>query len=51
VALAFAQAAGPLVTVKQYENLFHEMFLEPERDVLIADIVRWVAKRLPAQGS
>jgi alpha-beta hydrolase superfamily lysophospholipase len=48
VALAFAQAAGPLVTVKQYENLFHEMFLEPERDVLIGDIVRWVAKRLPA---
>ena len=48
VALAFAQAAGPIVEVKQYEDLFHEMFLEPERDVLIADIVRWVANRLPA---
>lgn len=48
VSLAFAQAVGPLVTVKRYENLFHELFLEPERDALIGDIVRWVETRLPA---
>jgi alpha-beta hydrolase superfamily lysophospholipase len=41
-ALAFARAAGPTVELKQYEGLFHELFLEPERDVVIADLVRWL---------
>jgi acylglycerol lipase len=46
VALAFARAAGPVVEVKRYDNLFHEMFLEPERDQVIADLVRWLSLRL-----
>jgi alpha-beta hydrolase superfamily lysophospholipase len=41
-ALAFAQQAGPMVATKQYEGLFHELFLEPERDTVIADIARWL---------
>jgi lysophospholipase len=39
--LAFAQAAGPIVEVKRYDKLFHEMFLEPERDQVIDDLLRW----------
>jgi alpha-beta hydrolase superfamily lysophospholipase len=42
VALAFAREAGPIVEVKVYDNLFHEMFLEPERDEVIADMTRWL---------
>lgn len=41
-ALAFAQQAGDTVTVRRYEPLFHEMFLEPEREQVIDDIVRWL---------
>ena len=43
--LAFAQAAGPIVEVKRYDKLFHEMFLEPERDQVIADLVRWTIEK------
>jgi alpha-beta hydrolase superfamily lysophospholipase len=42
VALEFAQAVGPLVEVKRYEGLFHELFLEPEREQVISDIVGWL---------
>jgi alpha-beta hydrolase superfamily lysophospholipase len=44
--LQFAQSAGAIVEVKRYDKLFHEMFLEPERDQVIADLVRWtIAKQ------
>jgi alpha-beta hydrolase superfamily lysophospholipase len=43
VALDFARAAGPLVEVRMYDNLFHEMFLEPERAQVIGDLVGWLA--------
>jgi acylglycerol lipase len=43
--LAFAQAAGSVVEVKRYDNLFHEMFLEPERDQVIADLMRWTIEK------
>jgi alpha-beta hydrolase superfamily lysophospholipase len=43
--LAFAQAAGPIVEVKRYDKLFHEMFLEPERDQVIADLLRWTIEK------
>jgi alpha-beta hydrolase superfamily lysophospholipase len=46
-ALAFAQQAGDIVTVRRYEALFHEMFLEPERDLVLADIAQWLR---PAQA-
>jgi alpha-beta hydrolase superfamily lysophospholipase len=43
--LAFARAAGPMAEVKRYDNLFHEMFLEPERDQVIADLIRWTIEK------
>jgi lysophospholipase len=42
-ALAFAQQAGNIVTVRRYETLYHEVFLEPERDQVITDIASWLA--------
>jgi alpha-beta hydrolase superfamily lysophospholipase len=45
VALAFARDAGPIVDVKVYEGLFHELYLEPERDLVIGDIVTWLGRR------
>ena len=42
----FARAAGPIVEVRVYDNLFHELFLEPERDAVIAELVRWIAAKL-----
>jgi alpha-beta hydrolase superfamily lysophospholipase len=47
VALGFARDAGPIVEVKQYEGLFHEIFLEPERDQVIADVIAWLVARRP----
>jgi alpha-beta hydrolase superfamily lysophospholipase len=41
-ALAFAAAAGGPVKVLRYESLYHELFLEPERQQVIADIGAWV---------
>jgi alpha-beta hydrolase superfamily lysophospholipase len=43
--LAFARAAGPIVEVKVYEQLFHELYLEPERQTVINDIVTWLSGR------
>jgi lysophospholipase len=45
-ARAFARSAGPIVEVRVYDNLFHEMFLEPERDAVIAELVRWTTTKL-----
>jgi alpha-beta hydrolase superfamily lysophospholipase len=42
---AFAKSAGPIVEVTQYEGLYHELFLEPERDTVIGDIARWLTAR------
>ena len=39
---AFARGAGDVVQVRSYDQLFHEMFLEPEADVVLADIVAWL---------
>jgi alpha-beta hydrolase superfamily lysophospholipase len=44
-AIAFAKAAGPIVDLKVYEKLFHEMYLEAGRDVLIADVIDWLSRR------
>jgi alpha-beta hydrolase superfamily lysophospholipase len=46
--LAFARAVGPRIEVKTYPGLYHEVFLEPERDLVIADIVAWLGRRLAA---
>jgi alpha-beta hydrolase superfamily lysophospholipase len=42
----FARSAGPVVEVRVYDNLFHELFLEPERDAVIAELVRWTTTKL-----
>jgi alpha-beta hydrolase superfamily lysophospholipase len=44
--LQFARNAGPILELKVYDNLFHEMFLEPERDQVIHDLLRWTTDRL-----
>jgi lysophospholipase len=44
--LQFARTAGPIVELKVYDNLFHEMFLEPERDVVIHDLLGWMTNKL-----
>jgi alpha-beta hydrolase superfamily lysophospholipase len=44
-AVAFARAAGAIVDLRVYEELAHELFLEPERDRVIADIVGWLSRR------
>lgn len=41
-ALAFAREAGSIVEVRNYPELFHEMFLEPEADAVLADISTWL---------
>lgn len=38
----FAQNAGDLVEVRCYSGLYHELFLEPERDMVLADIATWL---------
>jgi alpha-beta hydrolase superfamily lysophospholipase len=43
--LAFAHAAGAIVELKRYDKLFHEMFLEPERDQVIDDLIRWTIEK------
>ena len=43
---AFASAAGGSVKVRGYEHLFHEVFLEPEAPVVIADIATWLLELL-----
>jgi alpha-beta hydrolase superfamily lysophospholipase len=32
--------------LKFYPGLYHEIFNEPERDVVIADVTRWIARHL-----
>jgi alpha-beta hydrolase superfamily lysophospholipase len=43
---AFAGAAPPgLLLQRRYPALYHELFMEPERDQVIADVVSWVVSR------
>ena len=42
----FAAAAPPhLLQQHRYPELYHELFMEPERDRVIADVVSWVVSR------
>ena len=40
--LAFADAAGAAVETHRYPNLFHEMFLEPEAEMVLSVIAAWL---------
>jgi len=44
-AVEFARGAGPIVELAMYDDLFHEIYLEPERDRVIADVLRWLDGR------
>ena len=43
--VAFARAAGSIVELSVYDKLFHELYFEPEKDEVIADVVRWMSGR------
>lgn len=43
--IAFARAAGPIVELRVYDDLFHEIYLEPERERVIADVIAWLSSR------
>ncbi|NKY57372.1 alpha/beta hydrolase [Nocardia flavorosea] len=38
------------LTVRRYDGLYHEIFNEPERDQVLADVVTWLTDRLPEPG-
>jgi alpha-beta hydrolase superfamily lysophospholipase len=42
-------APGTDLTIKIYEGLYHEVFNEPERDEVIADLLAWLASHLPSR--
>jgi alpha-beta hydrolase superfamily lysophospholipase len=43
--ISFARAAGPIVELRVYDELFHEIYFEPERERVIADIAGWLTGR------
>lgn len=49
--LAFARSAGPVVEVRVYDALFHEVYLEPERERVIGDVVDWLTRRFGGTAS
>jgi len=44
--VTFAQRAGDVVTVRSYDQLFHELFLEPEASLVVDDIANWLSAPL-----
>jgi alpha-beta hydrolase superfamily lysophospholipase len=42
------KAGSPDKTVIPYPGLFHEVVNEPEREVVLGDILRWLSARFPA---
>jgi lysophospholipase len=44
---AFAEAAARVLTVRRYEALYHELFLEPEWPQVVADISHWLLASPP----
>lgn len=35
------------LTIRRYEGLYHEVFNEPERDAVLADVLAWLRERTP----
>lgn len=46
-----AAAPAQLLEHCRYPELYHEMFMEPERDRVIADVVSWVVARTAPAGA
>ena len=40
--MAFIQTAGPAVAVRRYEAAYHDLFIEPEQEQVLADILAWL---------
>ncbi len=38
------------VTVRAYEGLFHEILNEPERELVLEDLLGWISARIPARA-
>jgi lysophospholipase len=47
--LSFAKNAGSCVETRTYENLYHELYVEPEAEAVIADIGAWLLARSKKQ--
>jgi lysophospholipase len=45
------RVSSPDKTLRRYQGLYHEVFNEPERDQVLADLVSWVEKHLPPTHS
>ncbi|MGH3673357.1 MAG: lysophospholipase [Pseudonocardiaceae bacterium] len=41
-------ASSPDKTLRRYQGLYHEVFNEPERETILADLVSWLNQHLPA---
>lgn len=49
--LALADKVPGWVEVKRYEGLYHELFLEPEWERVLSDIVGWLTSPVPAHDT
>jgi alpha-beta hydrolase superfamily lysophospholipase len=47
----FARASAKDKTLKLYEDLYHEVFNEPEQDEVFDDLVEWLNERTAGQGT
>lgn len=43
--------SSPDKTVRRYQDLYHEVFNEPERDEVLTDLERWLEQHLPPTHS
>ena len=41
-------ASSPDKTLRRYQGLYHEVFNEPERETILADVISWLNRHLPA---
>jgi lysophospholipase len=48
VSLAFAKSADASVEVRTYAGLYHELFFEPEAEMVISDIGDWLLRPAPS---
>jgi alpha-beta hydrolase superfamily lysophospholipase len=40
--MVYERAGSPDKTLKMYDGLWHEIFNEPERDIVLGDLVSWL---------
>ncbi len=46
----YRRASSEVKTLHVYEDLYHEVYNEPEREAVLADVEAWLEKRLAAHG-